>query len=191
MVKENTIVRWGWLLSSGLIILFFGILAFANLATATSMSVFYVGIFMMLGGIVQFIHAFQFKESTSFFYFIFSGLVYASAGIIVFGNPLLAAATLTLLMAFALIASGLIRISSSLQIRKQFGWGWILLSGLMSSAVGIIFLINWSTSSVWLLGTVLALDLTFIGVSTIMLAMSLKKKQAESAAYERAIESMI
>ncbi len=190
-IDESLRISWIWILSSGLMILFLGVLAFGNLALTTTVSVFYVGIFMMLGGIIQFIHAFQFNKSSSFFYFLFSGLVYTSAGIIAFENPLLAAATLTLLLAFSLIASGIIRISSSFQLSKQFGSGWILSSGLLTLVAGIIFMINWSINSLWLLGTVLALDLTFLGVSTIMLALNLKNTRMRSLPYNRTIDSMI
>ncbi len=42
--------KWGWLVALGLLLLVLGCIAFANLFAATIVSVFYVGIVMIIGG---------------------------------------------------------------------------------------------------------------------------------------------
>jgi uncharacterized membrane protein HdeD (DUF308 family) len=86
----------------------------------------------------------------------------------------LAAATLTLLLAIALIASGILRIWWSFQLKPQVGWGWVLASGIITLLAGIIFVLGWPVNSLWLLGMVLAIDLTFQGIAAIAFGLTLK-----------------
>ncbi len=183
-------IKWGWFVALGVATLILGILAFGNLTLATSISVFYVGIFMALTGLLQVIHAFQFTSWSRFFYFILSGILYGAAGIVTFENPTLAAATLTLLLSLALIASGTIRIWSSMRLRSQSGWGWIFSSGLITLAAGIIFIVDWPVNSLWLLGMVLAVDLTFQGIAAIMLGLNLNSSKASTKIFERVTASV-
>lgn len=47
-------------------------------------------------------------------------------------------------------------------------------SGVLTTLVGIIFLLGWPVNSLWLLGVVLAIDLIFHGVSEILFGLALK-----------------
>lgn len=166
--------KWGWFVALGALLLFLGCVAFANLFAATLVSVLYVGIMMMIGGIIEIVHAFQVKRWGGFFFWLISGLIYAAAGVITFYNPLFAAAALTLLLAASLIVSGVIRAGSSFQLRPQSGWGWITASGVVTFLAGLVFLIGWPVNTLWLLGIVLAVDLTFQGVSAIACGLALR-----------------
>jgi uncharacterized membrane protein HdeD (DUF308 family) len=86
----------------------------------------------------------------------------------------LAAATLTLLLAIALILSGILRIWWSFQLKPEVGWGWVLASGIITLLAGIIFVLGWPVNSLWLLGMVLAIDLTFQGIAAIAFGLTLK-----------------
>src|SRR5262245_49538996 len=52
-------VKWGWFVALGLLLLGCSFLAFANLFIATVVSVYYVGMLMLFGGVVYLVHAFQ------------------------------------------------------------------------------------------------------------------------------------
>ena len=166
--------KWGWFVALGIAFVLLGFFAFGNLITTTIVSVFYVGALMVFGACVDIIHAFQVKSWSGFFSWMLSGLLYGAAGIITFRNPLLAASTFTLVLAFTLIASGSMRIYSGFQIRPQSGWGWILASGIVTFAAGIVFVMGWPINTLWLLGMMLSIDLTFQGIAAIGLGLALK-----------------
>lgn len=166
--------KWGWFVALGLAFLVLGALAFWNLFTATVVSVVFVGVMMTIGAVVQVIHAFRVKKWGGFFFWLLSGVLYGVAGVLIFYNPLLGAAALTLLFACSLIASGIVRAWWSTRLRSRRGWGWISASGLITLLAGIIFLIGWPVNSLWLLGIVLAVDLTFQGVAAIAFGFELK-----------------
>jgi uncharacterized membrane protein HdeD (DUF308 family) len=172
----NTEIRskWGWFVALGVALLVLGFLAFGNLIAATVASVLYVGVLMAFGAIAQIVHAFQVKNWGGFFFWLLSGLLYGVAGVFAWLNPVLAAATLTLLLAIALILSGILRIWWSFQLKPEVGWGWVLASGIITLLAGIIFVLGWPVNSLWLLGMVLAIDLTFQGIAAIAFGLTLK-----------------
>ena len=166
--------KWGWFIALGVALLFMGAFAIANLFTATVASVYLLGIVMIVAGFAQIITAFQVRRWGGFLFWLLSGLLYGAAGFFAVYNPVLAAATLTLFLAVMLIASGVTRIWSSLQLRPESGWGWIMASGVLTTLVGIVFLLGWPVNSLWLLGLVLAIDLIFHGISQILFGLALK-----------------
>ena len=122
--------KWGWFIALGVALLFMGAFAFANLFTATVASVYLLGIVMIVAGFAQIINAFQVRRWGGFLFWFLSGLLYGAAGFFALYNPVLAASTLTLFLAVMLIASGVMRIWSSLQalrMRLTSNWsGWPL-----------------------------------------------------------------
>ena len=54
--------KWGWFLVLGIILLVVGIIAAFTLPFATEAVAIYIGIMMLVGGIVQIIHAFGVKS---------------------------------------------------------------------------------------------------------------------------------
>lgn len=111
--------KWGWFVALGVALLVFGIIAFANLMVATAASVFYVGLLMLMGGVIHLIHAFQVKGWENILFWTLSGVLYLLAGIIAFQNPNLTAAVLTLMMAVALVIAGVSRIWLGLKLRPE------------------------------------------------------------------------
>lgn len=166
--------KWGWFVALGVALLVLAAFAFGNVVIATLVSVVFIGSLMIVAGVAQIIHAFQVQSWGGFFYWLLAGLLYGVAGVFAYMNPLLAAATLTLLLAAALIASGMLRVFLGFRFKPHSGWGWIVTSGVITLLAGIIFLIGWPANTLWLLGMVLAIDLAFQGASLIALGFTLK-----------------
>jgi uncharacterized membrane protein HdeD (DUF308 family) len=170
--------KWGWFVALGVGLLVLGILAFGNLLAATVVSVFYIGVLMIIGAVAQVVHAFQVRNWGGFFFWLLSGLLYGVAGILTFSNPTLAAVALTLVLAIALVASGILRLMLSLRMRNLYsGWGWIAASGVVTLLVGIVFALGWPADTLWLLGLVLAVDLTFQGIAAIAYGLALRAER--------------
>ncbi|RWG16078.1 MAG: HdeD family acid-resistance protein [Mesorhizobium sp.] len=167
--------KWGWFVALGVLLLIFGGIAFGNLFIATVASVYVVGWLMLMGGVIEIIHAFGVKTWGRFFYWLLSGLLYAVAGFFAFYNPLLASAVLTFLLAVALIASGLLRAWVAWNHRPQQGWGWLLAAAIITILLGLIIAMGWPVNSLWVLGMFLAVDLIFQGWSFIATGLALKR----------------
>jgi uncharacterized membrane protein HdeD (DUF308 family) len=54
------------------------------------------------------------------------------------------------------------------------GWGWITASGVVTLITGIVFVAGWPADTLYLLGVILAVDLTFQGAMAIGCGFALK-----------------
>jgi uncharacterized membrane protein HdeD (DUF308 family) len=167
--------KWGWFVALGVLMLIAGVLALGNELLATAVSVYYIGALMLVAGIFQVVHAFGVKNWGRFFWWLISGIVYAAAGAIAFMNPLLAASVLTLLLAAALLAAGVMRIMVGLQHRSEPNWGWIVAAGVVTALAGLVIAAGWPVSSLFVLGVLLGIDLIFQGATLTMFGLSLKR----------------
>ncbi|MDW6024090.1 HdeD family acid-resistance protein [Mesorhizobium sp. BAC0120] len=167
--------KWGWFVALGILMLIAGLLAMLNLFLATVVSVFYVGALMLIAGAFQVIHAFGVASWGRFAWWLFSGILYALAGIFAFMNPILASAVLTLLLAAALVAAGVIRIWIGFEHRPEANWGWMVAAGVVTTLVGVIIALGWPVNSLFVLGIFLAIDLLFQGATLTTLGFALKR----------------
>jgi uncharacterized membrane protein HdeD (DUF308 family) len=60
------------------------------------------------------------------------------AGFVTFENPLLAAALLTLLLGFALVASGIMRIILAFSMKEGTPRIWVILSSIITLVLGLV-----------------------------------------------------
>lgn len=167
--------RWGWfvLLGAGLLVL--SVLAITNLLAATVASVLLVGVLMLAGAVVRLVEAFEARRWGAFLLLIASGVLYGVAGILAVMNPTLAAAALTLLLAIALVVSGVLRVWWSTTLHQAPGRGWIAASGVVHIVAGIVFYATWPQNALWLLGLVLAVDLGLQGGLLIGFGLALRR----------------
>lgn len=166
--------KWGWFIILGIVMLMLGGVAFGNLLFATVATVYYVGILILIAGVIEIIHAFSVQTWKSFFFWLLSGILYAVAGVLTFMNPILASSVFTLCLAIALIASGFFRMCVAFQSRNVKGWGWLFFGALITALAGILIAARWPIDSLWILGMFLAIDLVFQGWSMIALGFGLK-----------------
>ncbi|MDI7861354.1 HdeD family acid-resistance protein [Rhizobiaceae bacterium n13] len=166
--------KWGWFVVLGLVLLVFGFIALANLFTATVVSVYYIGLLMLLGGVVELAHAFQVKGWRNVLSWALSGVLYTIAGICAFINPVLASAVLTLLLAMALLVSGLLRIWAGFKTKPTTGWGWIVFGGTITALLGLVVAVGWPVNSLWMLGLFLAVDLIMQGWTLVLFGWGIK-----------------
>lgn len=169
--------KWGWFVALGILFILFGAAALTNLFAATVATIFYIGALITVAGIFQIIHAFANKNWGAFFLWLLGGLLYAAAGVVIVLNPLLASVGLTLMFAVLTIASGLTRLVLGFKARGKGGTGWFIASAVLTVIAGVVFLLGWPINSLWLLGLLLAIDLTFQGFSLVGLGLQLRSRQ--------------
>lgn len=167
--------KWGWIVALGVVYLAVGIIALGSVVTATVASVFVIGIMMLIAGVAEVISAFQIKTWGKFLVWALLGVLYIVAGFVTFQNPLLAASVFTLILGAVLVVSGIMRIILAFSMKSEMPWGWVLLSGALTLVLGLMILAHWPVSSLFILGTLLAVDLIFAGLGWIGLGLSLRR----------------
>jgi uncharacterized membrane protein HdeD (DUF308 family) len=70
--------------------------------------------------------------------------------------------------------SGVVRVVMALRHRELKGWWLILLGGVIGVAVAVLLYTSLPWSSLWLLGTLIAIELIFNGIGWIMPGFALR-----------------
>ena len=173
--------KWGWIVALGVVYLVAGFVALGSVLLATVVSVFLVGIMMIIAGVAEVISAFEVRGWGKFLLWALLGILYIIAGLVTFQNPLLAAAVLTLVLGVALVASGIMRIILAFSVQREAHWIWVLLSGAITLLLGALILARWPVSSLYILGLFLGIDLIIAGASWVGLGLGLRQRSPSAA----------
>jgi uncharacterized membrane protein HdeD (DUF308 family) len=166
--------KWGWFLAIGIILVILGMIGIGATFALTLTTVTFFGFLIVIAGVFQLIDAFR-QKGWSLIGNILIALLYGAVGYTMITNPMLASATLTLFIAWALIAIGIIRIVVAFRMKGAPGWIWTLIAGIAAIVLGIMILNNWPESGLWVIGMFVAIELIFNGWGLIMLGLAAKK----------------
>lgn len=170
-LKEN----WGWLLAFGIVSIILGTIGLGMTFVLTEVSIIFFGILLIVGGVFQLFDATKCKGWKSTIWHVLIALLYIAAGITMVNHPLMAAATLTLIVAWILIAVGISRIIMGFQVKPANGWYWPLLSGIVSIVLGTMIMSEWPVSGLWVIGLFVAIELILNGWSYVFVALAARK----------------
>lgn len=179
-VTENMQRHWGWLLALGFLLLILGFIGLGMDIMLTIVSMYFFAALLMVSGLSHFADAFKYKRWKGAVWQIIIAILYLIAAGIVLYDPLLASTIITALLAWALIIIGVTRIAMSFSLKDSKGWGWILFAGLTSLVLGILILLQWPMSGLWVIGMFIAIDMIVSGWTYIFLAMALRSAKVNS-----------
>lgn len=140
------------------------------LGTAYGIEIF-VGILLVISGGAWMINLIA-THRHGFVWQLLLSLIYLGVGIMLLVYPLSGVVTLTLVLGICFLVSGSFKSMFALASRKTQGWGMVLVSGLLGMIIGILILASWPSSSEWLIGLLVGIDLLFAGMTMIMLALA-------------------
>lgn len=170
---ENVKKNWGWYLALGLLLIVLGTIAIGSSLVMTLVSVVFFGWLMLIGGVVEALHAFWRKDWGGFFLDLLGGVLYLVIGFMLVANPAASAVALTLVIAVFLTVGGIFRIVAAVAGRPPH-WGWVLVSGAMSLLLGLLIWVEWPVSGLWVIGLFIGIEMLFNGWSLVMLSLAAK-----------------
>lgn len=173
--------NWGWLLGLGILFLILGIVGLGMTFALTMASVLFFGVLILIGGGLQLFESFKCKGWKSILWHVLIAVLYILVGIEIVTNPMAASAILTLLLAFGIIAVGIVRIVMAIQLRPFKGWIWPLLSGIVSILLGAMIATRWPVSGLWVIGLFVAIEMIAHGWSYVFIALAAKNASAVAA----------
>ncbi len=161
-------------LALGILHIVAGVLAiFLNIAVAI-VSVFLLGWVLMVAGAFEVIQSFWQHKWGGFFLHFVVGIFAVVVGFHFVGSPTAGELALTIVMAIYFIVVGILRMVTALVLRFP-NWGWMLLSGLISLALGFLIEIQWPYSGLVAIGLFIGIDLLSSGVSYVLLSVAAGK----------------
>lgn len=152
---------WGWFLALGVLLTLTGLAAVGYPVAATLVTVEVVGVFLLVAAGVQFVTAVRARRWGGFAPHLLCGLLALFLGVLLVESPGLGAAGYTLMLAVFIVASGLFRVVTA--AHRYAGWGWALLSGLVTLLLGVLVWRSFPESALWVIGTFVGIDLAFLG----------------------------
>ncbi|HLA83959.1 MAG TPA: HdeD family acid-resistance protein [Thermoguttaceae bacterium] len=168
-LQEN----WGWFLALGIGMITVGTLAIVFSGLATLSATIVLGWTLVLGGIVQGLHAFFVRNWSGFFMQCVAAFLYVLVGFMVLANPVGAVLMLTLLLGAFFLFEGIVKVMIAFQLRPAENWYWLFFSGLVSLVLSAVIWMNWPGDALWVVGLLLGVNILFSGWSTVMFAMGL------------------
>jgi uncharacterized membrane protein HdeD (DUF308 family) len=151
-----------------------GILAVILPHIATLAVQIFVGIILIISGIMYIAHALQVRKWRNILWEIFTAVLFLLTGILFLSYPFSGALAMTILLGIFFLIHGSLKIPLALAWRRRPGWGWILASAIFSIMLGIMVILGLPGTAVWLIGLLLGIDLIFAGLSSIALGSKLK-----------------
>ena len=90
-------------------------------------------------------------------------------------SPAAGIAALGLLLSFYLMMDAFGSFTLAQAHYPAKGWGWMLVNGLFSLALAVLFLIGWPATSIWLVGLYVAISLLFDGIALSVIGWYIRK----------------
>ena len=169
--------HWWWLLVLGILLSAAGTAALVFPA-ATTMTTFaavvFLGVLLMISGASIIVASFWAGRWSGFLVQLLVGILYFVAGLTVAEMPGQSSVLITLFLASLFIIGGVFRAVAALVMRFPH-WGWTLLNGVVTFVLGVIIYRHFAEASLWLIGTLVGIDMLLHGWSWIMLAFAIRR----------------
>jgi uncharacterized membrane protein HdeD (DUF308 family) len=149
-----------------------GAAAIIALWYATPAAIIFVGVLLIVGGVLHCVHAFMTRDREGFVLQLLEGLLNLVVGAFLLADPTGGAIALTLLIGIFLVIGGALRCALAFMVRRTPVWGWLVASGAVEVVLGLIVLVGWPRSAAWVIGLFIGIRMVFSGMSMLALGLS-------------------
>ena len=168
--------KWAAITAFGVLLVILGAAALVFALTSTIVTVALNGVLFLIAGGAEIGIGMHSRSWGRFFLWVVGGLLYIAAGVLCIVNPILASVVLTLLLGAALIAAGVVRAYLGTQLPPDQPRALVFLAAAVTIVLGLIIVSHWPLDSVYVLGTLLGVDLLFHGVGWVSFGMGLHSR---------------
>ena len=159
----------------GVLLIIFGVLAIASPFLAAVAVNVIISWLIVLAGAVHLILAFRAHGAGSMIWKLLVGLAYVFFGAYLLMHPVLAVASLTLVLASLFLIEGILNIVLYFQMRPMHGVIWVLVDGIITLLLGLMIYMQWPSSSAWAIGTLVGVSMIISGSTRVMLSFAVRK----------------
>lgn len=177
-----------WLWITGVLAIVLGVLGVVFPFVLTVAAELLFGAVLVALGAVQIIRALIAGDVVSRSWTLLFGVVSLVGGALLLFYPREGILTLTLVLAIFFVVGGTLKLFGAWQMwparmraRGMIafpGRGWLALSGALSLLLGLLLSFGLPSTATWALGLLLGIDLLFLGISEIALALGLNMIQS-------------
>jgi uncharacterized membrane protein HdeD (DUF308 family) len=165
---------WGGTFVLGMLTALIGLIAIVGAPVTGFISVILLGAFLVVSGIFEAYHALTHHEGGNRLLFLLGGLLSIVVGAVLVMRAGAGLAAITLVLAGYFIANGLFRIVTSVADR-YLHWGWDFFQGAVSIFLGVVVFARWPTSTLWLVGTLVGVEIFFRGCGLVVAGLDIRR----------------
>jgi uncharacterized membrane protein HdeD (DUF308 family) len=166
--------EWWWFVVLGILLIVGGTVAIVYPVLSSVAAVVVLGMALLVSGVASIVASFWAGKWSAMLLQLLVGIFYVVTGYIIMDTPIASTVSLTLFLAAMFIVVGILRAAAALAIRFP-QWGWALLSGLLTTLVGLLIYKNLPETAFWAIGTLIGIDLLFAGWYWVMLGVALQR----------------
>jgi len=134
------------------------------------MAMLYLGALLALSGLAEVFSGTRHAVGQHRSLLFGGGLFSFTVGVLLLARPAAGLGAATLLLAGFFFASGLSAVFTALT-DKYAGWRWDCSLGVVAIVLGVITLAAWPTLAVWMLGTLIGIDIVTRGATMVATAL--------------------
>lgn len=157
----------------GILTVLMGLFAVSAPLVAGTAIIFVVGILMLIAGVAQIAGGLGAEGMSHKLLPIVIGAIVTLGGITMLVHPVVGLTVLTLFIAAYFVAEGIWKIVASFNFRPAQGWMAILVSGVITLALGALIWVQWPFSGEWAIGILVGVNLLMTGFAILALAGTL------------------
>jgi uncharacterized membrane protein HdeD (DUF308 family) len=176
--------HWGLFLLEGILLIVLGSLAVLVPAVASVAATIVFGWILLLSGVIGLIATLRARQAPGFGWSLVSAIIGIAAGLILLVMPVQGTLSLTAVVIAFLLVEGITSILYALEHRKGSSgrWSWMLASGILDVALGLILLAGLPGTAVWALGLLLGINMIFGGWALVWMALHARAEATASPA---------
>jgi uncharacterized membrane protein HdeD (DUF308 family) len=174
-MNTELIKRSRWSVIWAILLIVLGLAAIAApLATSLTMAIV-IGWLLILSAVTHVLAAFRADGMGSTVWTVLIGALYGAIGVNILSHPLWGVATLTLVISAVLLVEGAMGIAAYFAVRHIPGSIYLLLNAIVTLVLGCMIWIQWPSSSLWVIGTLVGINLVMTGATRLMLTAAARR----------------
>ncbi|AWN72630.1 DUF308 domain-containing protein [Legionella anisa] len=166
--------NWGWLLGLGIVLVFLGCIGLSMVIGLTLISMYFFAALLLISSISHFLDIFKHRDWKGIFWQTIIAILYLIGAGVVLYDPFLASSLITALLAGVLIVIGITRIILAVSLKGSRGCGWLVFAGIIAIILGLLIIMQWPISGLWVIGMFIAIDMIVNGWTYIFIALSMR-----------------
>ncbi|HEY8279688.1 MAG TPA: DUF308 domain-containing protein [Bdellovibrionota bacterium] len=169
--------NWGWIMATGAICAFLGLLAFSTpVATTLGLTVLLASL-LLVSGVVQFVQAIRLRHRHGTLLRFAQSLFSMVAGVLMFRYPGGGMVGIALVLSYYFLLNSASQWAMAVSMRPHRGWWWGIVGAVCSLIMGIYMIWTLPISALWVPGVVLGIELIAMGVSMIAFSLAIREPE--------------
>lgn len=177
-IRRSVRDHWLLFLIEGIVLVILGLLAILVPQIASLAVTILLGWLFLVSGVLGLVASFWARGAPGFWWSLLSAVLTIVVGVLLLGWPVAGVLSLTYLLIAFFFIEGVASVMFAVEHRRELtnGWVWMLLSGIVTLALGVIILAGLPGTAAWALGLLVGIDMVFGGSALVAIALAARSQ---------------